>query len=577
MSNSSNRLVVHSSRDGKEVKQKRIVLTEEKYVDTLSSIVTRDYYPAIPSLQRDCAVLQKRSEGDVTAAVQIRRAARRLEAEQERKLQIEQAQELEALENGGIRKRPRALEMETIDGFHKRVTSEDNADFEQTMKREVKEKTKAMQIVYGSTGVDYKNVSQKLLENSTANADAVTNNGSKRLQICDTPLMASDAFNAPVERVQVAGTTSDGKMKTYFNTLFFTPQQNEQEHKDSNQLTEKAKEESLLSLEDSKNMPPPANLNAIVPQSIESSLPKKKINANKNSGNMHLVEYQAKDATINNENSKQIIPANTRFQYQNESRIVLKQSLDVDTQQMSKDATKFSYETDSSVTDLDSTPLSINEERKRRIQRLESERNTLVAMTPQIIPGGRGEEDDSPIITWGDVASTPLVSSRDHEVSSDASFGQTFSLPKESDREEAAKKAEEENNRKAKRYKEASSVKSQSIDTKKKSGQRLKQGSVLLDRAASLTPAARALLKKSTSRTQGFSKVTARSGSAFGSALRNSYTPKVEKQSISKRSKNSSKATPLLSCQKEKASASSSLSGSKTKKKDITTSGLLKF
>ena len=66
-------------------------------------------------------------------------------------------------------------------------------------------------------------------------------------------------------------------------------------------------------MEDSKNMPPPANLNAIVPKSIETSLPKKKINANKKSGNMHLVEYQAKDATINNENSKQIFPQTLDF------------------------------------------------------------------------------------------------------------------------------------------------------------------------------------------------------------------------------------------------------------------------
>jgi hypothetical protein len=122
-------------------------------------------------------------------------------------------------------------------------------------------------------------------------------------------------------------------------------------------------------------------------------------------------------------------------------------------------------------------------------------------MTPLLVPGAGNQ---SPITTWGTVDSTPLVISGNenpddgfHSTSSKSSF----SVAAESGRERAARKAENELERRAKR---ARSTMTGSQD--KHSG--------------TLTPAAMSFLEK-------HGRSASRQKDAFASALRGSYTPKV--------------------------------------------------
>ncbi len=576
---------------------------------------------------------------------------------------------------GGCRKRPRPLERENVDGFHARVTSEDNAEFEANMRREARVKRDIMDIVYNSTGGDYKNVQNKLLayQNDGVIADGkesreLAGEQEQRLMLCDTPLMASDEFNPPVQRIHVAGTTADGKRnKTHRNSLFFTPRHDAFQDIDAERtggngsfLEESRFKTSLKSQGGDTDtttqsiMPPPSAQSSGSATAIISSLPssssssrsqskptslelRSKIHQTNQAGGiqskMHLVEYQVKPKSTPSaqSNEKQIIPSNTRFSYQNESRLISQRTADQSALERSnnlhsysKDATTedyYSCTTDAS-TDLDASPLHLDMERRARQRRIERDRNTYVTMTPIILPGGVAGEggsdgDDSPIITWGNVASTPLVTGGDNEemqmqmqmsissksandygVGGGASHDTgednvEFRLPDVDPKELKAKAAEVKVAKQTERFHEAGRGRGQrgdnsSIDGMKRSRENsksricstpsslskrssLSSGNSILDRTKSLTPAARALLERSTtpkkhssslgiplSSSSAMLGVSARSRSAFGSALRGSYscTPKMQaSKSSSKGSAHRSrsrksdihKATPLAS------------------------------
>ena len=254
-------------------------------------------------------------------------------------------------------------------------------------------------------------------------------------------------------------------------------------------------------------------------------------------------------------------------------------------------------------TDLDAPLRPLHVERQARLDQWKKERTTLVAMTPTIIPGvsrkrqylgcdGRmgsddddnnnGEEEeeecDSPIVTWGKIASTPLVAGGEklsqmynvnNNIQSSNHDGihtdtcetiltkeQTFSLPCINDREKVVKKVEEKLARQKQRFEEAgtyggggkqgkqqqhpqrktkhkTSEKETKLSTKQQSSLSM---SALRNRNQSLTPAARSLLERSTLSLASSSsrRVSARSNSALGSALRVSYTPKRQKAGMSK-------------------------------------------
>ena len=625
-------------------RQARQILSEEEYTCTLQKIITRDYFPSIPSLHRDAAVLQKRSEGDTAGAIAIRRAARKIESQEERQNIQEQSEEKEAILNGGgIRKRPRPLDRESIDGFHYRVTSEDNAYFEERLEEEIKEKNKRLEIIYLA---------------NFGNCDGAVEKAKNSVQnlLLNSPFVtsASEQFDAPVERIQAAGTTEDGQSKTNRNSFFFTPQHySHHNHRDDarmavTQSTIPKESRTILQISsnnqdakiDNQMMPPPPSRTSHTTTHNTITLLSNDINEyniiqKRRQKQQQLIEYQAKNR--NREvvcslptTDKQIIPQNTRFEYQNQSRIVPSSNLSSTsiscTNATLSNKRRMSYGTDSSMsTDLDAPLRPLDVERQARIKQLQNDRNTLVAMTPTIIPGSKergnqknkvckGDDDDdddddnesvndSPIVTWGTIASTPLVtggeklSQTQHLNMDNSSFNdiyvghngaaannneRSFSLPSVDRREEAARKVEAKLAHQKQRFQEAG-------ETPKR---RKSSTTPALKLRESLTPAARSLLDRSSSSSsstlksnpKGSINICARSNSAFGSALKASYTPK--RQSSQKtRSDNSKKneasfhkLTPLVS---GGIGSNYTISATESKgtmaKNQSLTSGLLKF
>uniref|UniRef100_A0A7S4HIR9 Uncharacterized protein n=1 Tax=Odontella aurita TaxID=265563 RepID=A0A7S4HIR9_9STRA len=199
-----------------------------------------------------------------------------------------------------------------------------------------------------------------------------------------------------------------------------------------------------------------------------------------------------------------------------------------------------------------------------------------------------GDDDDvnaSPIVTWGTVAATPLVVGGAAASAGGAHLddmrgqlgeimavkdgsgigggGAIYAVPEANVRERAARVAEARVSDKARKYRSAgtagaavgvadvaSEAKRRSASStprcktsstsfskkRRKSSSSSTPGSVL-DRAASLTPAARALLARTSSKSSSLgrsssnpsSRASARCGSALASALRSSYTPTPSK------------------------------------------------
>jgi protein DGCR14 len=106
--------------------QRRQVLSEDEYTSTLSSIVQRDFFPDLPALEKQAAVLDRREAKDFKGAVAVRRAARRLVEHEESLKEQEEHDEHDLDPHYSVRKTARPLHRESVSGFHARVTSEDN-------------------------------------------------------------------------------------------------------------------------------------------------------------------------------------------------------------------------------------------------------------------------------------------------------------------------------------------------------------------------------------------------------------------------------------------------------------------
>ena len=615
-------------------KQPRLILTEDEYQSTLSSIVEREYYPSLPSLRRDMAVLDRRSAGDVSGAVAIRRAARKI-AEEENRLSINEIEEEGEAVQGvasvggaiapasacvggggplGLRRTARPLHRETITGFHDRATSEDNEEFERESRREADELRERVDLIYRSRANGKDPNAPPTDERSDSNRSGPLGD--------ETPLLASDKFNAPVLRVEAPGCTKDGKSADERNALFFPP----------SALTVEGRCRSAggagtamatLPIDDggggasapeteteARNwalMPPPASV--AVGQKRERDVSEAQtssssvvVNGNVASeallSRARLVEFVPKPGAESKD--LRIVPSCTRFPHQGESRLPPASSSSSSSSRGPSSA--FDRYDDaaeySSSTDLDATPLPLAAERAARAKHKARDAYPFVAMTPLIVPGNgedsgggaRNGGDDcvntSPLATWGTVAATPMaLKERDDsapyaakmrgQLSEATSWeegrggggrGPIYSVPDANNRERAAREAEAGLAGKARLFRSAGTVgtvdgkgngigrkrspssSSTPVRTKKSSvpsrsrSLRSSRSSLLPNRTASLTPAAQALLLRTSRGSSGrsgtslrrpgslslssSSRVCARSGGALASALRASYTPK---------------------------------------------------
>jgi protein DGCR14 len=379
--------------------QSRQVLSEEEYTSTLSAIVQRDYFPEIPDLERQAAILERRALGDVAGAVALRRAVRRLK-ENEESLAAE-AEEGERDLNDNVRRRARPLDQESLSGFHARVTNEDDQEFESNQKRQVRENRDRL---------------DKLLRPS---------------QGPQVPLlmsdMASDQYRATPNRLA----PTEWNAPSVRNGLFFspTPVRNGQSGTFETGPIERIQNGDKNTSSSSAQlalMAPPAD----VPKLL---LPKHQ-----------LVEYVPKHAL-----EKRIEPSQTRFPQKivpfpvNSGRGLapVRDTWDTETDGSATDAS----------TDLDAPLRPVQAELNSYKQQRGRNQQSYVTMTPLIIPGASGSE--SPIMTWGTVDSTPLVISGQEQVMQVAGYG----VAMESGREKAARKAADKLAHRAKRAKSANS------------------------------------------------------------------------------------------------------------------------
>jgi hypothetical protein len=445
--------------NSKDTSRRREVLPEEEYTSTLGSIIREQYFPDILDLERQVAVHDRRMAGDFAGAVAVRRAARRMQEHQESVRETELEQETSTDEHG-CRKIPRPLHRETVTGFHERVTSEDNAEFDEVQRTERierdQQRNEYLLLTDGSHG-------------SNSNSLSLTTNQQHRHPLVDSPLLlASDMYDPMV-------TPGINMQAPVENSLFFVPRA---------QLT------NTNTVEDSTSrllMPPPLSRSTASRHSLVAYIPKSRM-------------------------EKKIEPSATRFSREQTSLVRKQQHLEGNTIGGSS-----SYEsaTDAS-TDLDSLgtrPLSVELQQATRKRQREME--TYVQMTPLIAP------NQSPIITWGHVAATPMALNR-NQVDDDT---QSFALPEASARDQAAARALatlEERTRRSR----ATPCRSQR-------------------HGKPSTTLATALLAKSRPE-------SARSSSSFGTALRVSYSKSAaslssaNRSSMKRRRDHANKATPQL-------------------------------
>lgn len=496
-------------------RQRRLVLSEEDYTSTLSSIVQRDYYPQINALERQNALLECRLRGDVAGAVAVRRATRRL-MEHEEAMEAQQHdddQSLLLLEDGtvsggsstSIRKRPRPLHEESLTGFHARVTNEDDEEFDSNLKQEIQDNRQRLQQVFqlkSDNDDGNQNSMRALLENSD---------------------MASDDFVPTSNQISA----SEWERPTMKNGLFFNPTPlrgapaqtgaTADSHREKKLLADSGAADVGFSSPNALMLPPTKSQTRRIQSGHTGA---SSSSANAAATKAQLVEYIPKHNL-----ERKIDPSQTRFPSTGNNSIIpvlgrggsgLLDASDTDDTE--------SYGTDTSLytTDLDAPLRPVDQERQRRKKRQRKEQQqqhnqSYVAMTPQIVPGVTG--NTSPITTWGTIDQTPVILAGQDPAERNQQTGQstsTFLLPAASQREDAARRAEECLAQRAKRAKSAN---------KKKSNISAAAAAATSSRSktlASLTPRAMSLMQKQQQQPKG--RLSSRSRDAFGSALRDSYS-----------------------------------------------------
>jgi hypothetical protein len=178
------------------------VLSEEDFQRNLNEVIQRQFFPDLVDLQTAVTLQQRREARDVAGAAAVRRAARQLKEHEEFVREHEEEQDSRG---ALLRSEPRPLHLETLTGFHARVTSEDNAEFEQVQSEELRqaqiERSKMLLLTNSENGSRDDPQSRLLLPGA------------------QTPLfLASDAFDAPSNAPNAAKATAAAE-----NSLFFVP------------------------------------------------------------------------------------------------------------------------------------------------------------------------------------------------------------------------------------------------------------------------------------------------------------------------------------------------------------------
>jgi hypothetical protein len=418
--------------------QKRKIVKEDDYQAALSNIISRDYFPDVDALKRqvDQQQQQRHITGNSHGRFQVQESFRSPEDDQH----------ASTIDLGGPGL-PKPLHIESLSAFHARVTSEDNASFDQVQNEEVKTNAKIAALSNSSVSMAKRPL---LALRSSSHA------------MSPLPL-ASNQFDPPSHRLSMSAFERESN-----NTFFFAPEDR------------RSVENQILAIAASSDASKSSSLQTMPPPTKQGDMAKAKLVS-----------------------QKQIVPCATRFPSSELTfNYVLSSNWDVESQSdywsSADDGSEF--------TDLDRSPgFPLHVEKDQAIKKRNRDLNKLVRMTPVILPGSRGTEQPSPLITWGTVDSTPLVVPQQ-----DVHASPVFRLPQTSTRDEAATKAHD----------------------------RLCRRLATAQQRNSFLPASRASLY-SDNNSAGLKcrPVSARSGKSLGSALRKSYlrAPRsAQRESLSK-------------------------------------------
>jgi hypothetical protein len=332
----------------------RVLLTEEEYVSNLTDIVTRDFYPAIPSLQRDIAILDCRSRGDVIGAIAIRRKSR-----------LEESHGVLTVD-----KNDRAV-TSSITEFHESAASEDNVEFEKNQQQEMLLHSQQIHQLYYQP----QQRRRRLMDDNNSSTD-------KCVTMEEESALASDLFTVPKNDTANNDSNKIEDEHPIRNALFFYPAQEDYD-------TNKEKLKTLLSKISHQNdylrIQQHGNNNDCSKhnnKSMYATDPNVGGKSSKSENETKIVAATAEAASSNGSRKRNIQYSQTRFPYQNSSRLPPTTSTRHQSQK-----TLFLDTIDDSDTDLDATPLtSLSIARKERVSRISKELYTFIPMTPLRAP-----------------------------------------------------------------------------------------------------------------------------------------------------------------------------------------------
>lgn len=471
--------------------KRRKIVTEEEYQAGLSNVVQQQFFPDLPHLAAQSALYDRRAAGDVAGAVAIRRAMRQQQDEQERQQQQEQP-------------------TLSLTEFHASVTSEDNAEFAAQQTKYIEENRQRLRLEYGKWGRlanAKKEDPLKALPPSTSHFPS--------------PIpMASNQFDATPHRPSLQQLAKQAE-KIEANGLFFLPNA----RSDFLALPPSSSSSSSGKLSGSNN-------EGMLPPSAEGS----KYQVSSLPGHAErgiLVPKPDHDRT------RRVVPAATRYpsvratpatatlaKYHGNRGLNLEES---ETDDDSSTLLGYSSAATDVSTDLSAAPtVDLATERLLGQRRRQRQLETLVPMTPVIIPGktalshekdGVEGDGDEPLMTWGEVSATPLVlGGKADEDEQDSDKQPSFGVASANARDYAAERARE-------RMEERTRLATATPQRRKRPSSTKVPVNSSIRRPASV-----------------------RSANSFGSALRSSYTPKLGRTSSSRRSVQSQahRSTPKL-------------------------------
>lgn len=490
--------------------QPRAVLPEEEYQRNLSEVIQRQYYPDLVDLQAQASVQRKLEAGDVVGAESVRRAAGLLKFHDA----LVQQAELEEEEGGGgaesdgggyganLRSKPRPLHLETLTGFHARVTSEDNADFETAQTEEMRqnqiERAKMLLLTSADHGAQKK---------------AAPNPALPLLPGAETPLfLASDAFDAPPSAAR-----PKAKEAPVENGFFFVPS-----------IVEPSRTHNEEDSNQKRLMPPPSSKsNQLLATTVSASSAAAPTIPNS------LVEYIPKRHI-----EKMIEPANTRFPSQSQltnligtAHYHLQRHLEGDNDD---ESTRYSFRDGSAAaaasdsdTDIDRDSVdgsSVTSERLHELRRQAQKRKergwqTLMPLSPSTTGAATHRQHD----VNQSLAMDPSSSSSTTSLS--------FQLPPTLPREVVAERAHELSQRRSRRAGQAF-VSSSSSSSASRSSSRLPSSSAS---ASGSQQSVRSALSRSGTRGvigRPNSSALPLSRSALGTALRSAYGGSIGPASV---------------------------------------------